>query len=277
MRRLLLCTDMDRTLIPNGKEPEQPGVRALFGRFVAQPGIALAYVTGRHQALVEEAIQRYQLPQPDFVVADVGATLYHVQQGVWRPNQAWQAQLDAVWQGMHAGQIHQLLEDWPGLRLQEPEKQARHKLSYYCGLEEDAPRLIEAIEQHLGAHHIQANLIWSEDVLQQVGLLDILPASASKRHGVMFLLQQLGYGLHETLFAGDSGNDLDVLLSPIPAVLVANADLSVVAAVEGVGAEQLYRAKGSHLQMNGNYAAGILEGVVHFYPEFKALIQALRE
>ena len=56
MNRLLLCTDLDRTLIPNGKQPESPGVRALFSRFVNRDEVKLAYVSGRHHALIEQAI-----------------------------------------------------------------------------------------------------------------------------------------------------------------------------------------------------------------------------
>ena len=29
---LLLCTDLDRTLLPNGEQPESPPARALFAR-----------------------------------------------------------------------------------------------------------------------------------------------------------------------------------------------------------------------------------------------------
>jgi hypothetical protein len=75
-----------------------------------------------------------------------------------------------------------------------------------------------------------------------------------------------------TLFAGDSGNDLDVLASALPAVLVANATDSVReqalkrACAQG-NARRLYLAKGGFAGMNGHYAAGILEGLAHFIPE----------
>ena len=57
----------------------------------------------------------------------------------------------------------------------------------------------------------------------------------------------------------------------LPAVLVANAqpqvrDLAVKLAREGGHAAQLYIAQGGFHGMNGNYAAGILEGVAHFHP-----------
>ncbi|MCG8427652.1 MAG: haloacid dehalogenase, partial [Chromatiales bacterium] len=76
----------------------------------------------------------------------------------------------------------------------------------------------------------------------------------------------------DTLFAGDSGNDLPALSSEIPAVLVANASPSVAteavdAAKEAGNQKSLYLAKGGLFGMNGNYSAGILEGLAHFHPE----------
>ena len=40
-RPLLLCTDLDRTLIPNGREPESPEARPWFRRLAAEPEVAL--------------------------------------------------------------------------------------------------------------------------------------------------------------------------------------------------------------------------------------------
>ena len=84
------------------------------------------------------------------------------------------------------------------------------------------------------------------------------------------------------LFAGDSGNDLPVLASEIPSVLVKNARPEVKRQAqeqaEATGQDgHLYLAHGGILGMNGNYAAGILEGVAHFHPEYAGwLSEALR-
>jgi hypothetical protein len=75
-----------------------------------------------------------------------------------------------------------------------------------------------------------------------------------------------------TVFAGDSGNDLPVLSSGLRAVLVANATDEVrdearqLSAARGTG-DTLYLAQGGFMGMNGNYSAGILEGVAHFLPQ----------
>jgi len=55
-------------------------------------------------------------------------------------------------------------------------------------------------------------------------------------------------------------------------VLVANAHPEVIREAETSSrlhktAEYLYIAKGDFLGMNGNYSAGILEGIAHYHPE----------
>jgi len=47
--RLLLCTDLDRTLLPNGSELESEQARKNFDQLIKHPQVTLVYVTGRHQ------------------------------------------------------------------------------------------------------------------------------------------------------------------------------------------------------------------------------------
>jgi len=276
MNKLLLCTDLDRTLIPNGNQPESSGVRALFSRFAHSDGVKLAYVSGRHRALIEQAVDEYQLPSPDFAIADVGSTIYRIHGKRWRQWQAWDEAIAGDWQGLSTMALHSLLSDIAHLQLQEEDKQNTHKLSYYLPLGHNHQPVISDIEAWLVAGNIRANLIWSVDELKQVGLLDILPASANKLHAIIFLMQHEGFDDKHTVFAGDSGNDLDVLLSPVQSVLVANADDEVRAAVKAAAPENLYVACGGFLNMNGNYSAGILEGIIHYRPELAALIEGLQ-
>ena len=272
MRRLLLCTDLDRTLLPNGPEPESTNARKNFSRLVQHPQVTLVYVTGRHQQLVEQAIKKYKLPQADYVIADVGSTIYEINDHNWHYQQRWESLIDDDWQGKSANELHRLLVDLKGLKLQEESKQNTHKLSYYLALNEDHQKIILAIESLLQQHSIKANLIWSVDQLANMGLLDVLPASAGKRQAIEFLMQQLRFDYSETVFAGDSGNDICVMSSQIQSVLVANAEEEVRdAAIKQAQANHqlnsLYLAQGDFMDMNGNYSAGILEGVAHYIPQ----------
>jgi hypothetical protein len=95
---------------------------------------------------------------------------------------------------------------------------------------------------------------------------------------VEFLMKQLGITAANTVFAGDSGNDMPILTSSVPSVLVANADPDIIeearsCSIEKGTSEFLYLAKGNFLGMNGNYSAGILEGLAHYHPETKGWIE----
>lgn len=277
MNKLLLCTDLDRTLIPNGSHPESPKARALFSHLVNSALVTLVYVSGRDLSLIQQAIEEYHLPLPDFAIADVGSTIYRrTNNTTWQRWAAWDEEINGDWQGLTTDDLHSLISDIDGLQRQEPQKQALHKLSYYVDLGHDHRSLITAIETRLKDKGLHANLIWSLDEIRNVGLLDILPQSANKLHAITFLMNQEGYAITDTVYSGDSGNDLDVLLSPMPSVLVANADDEVRAAVKGVSPDTLYVANGSLLNMNGCYSAGILEGIAHFRPELIPVLKGFQ-
>ncbi len=269
---ILICTDLDRTLLPNGRQPESPGARAAFSRLVAHPEVTLAYVSGRHRELIEDAIRDYELPLPDWIIGDVGTTIYQVRAGEWRYWQEWERDIGADWRGMTANDLRPLFTDLQALQLQEESKQNRYKLSYYLPLETDSSALQREMSRRLNLASIAASLIYSVDQATSTGLLDVLPALATKHHAVEFLMQHQGFDYSNTVFAGDSGNDLPVLVSPIHSVLVANADFEVAEQAKTQALQQgtlaaLYLAQGGFLGMNGNYSAGILEGVAHYHPD----------
>ena len=53
---ILLCSDMDRTVLPNGVQDESPRVRSVLRLLVERPEIQLAYVSGRDKRLIQKAI-----------------------------------------------------------------------------------------------------------------------------------------------------------------------------------------------------------------------------
>jgi sucrose-6-phosphatase len=267
MTPLLLCTDLDRTLIPNGAQDESPQARHRFASLAGHPDVTLAYVTGRHLALIQQAIHDFALPTPNFAIADVGATIYQVVGAEWQRWSVWDAHIAPDWGHASHADLRRLLRDIRMLTLQEPAKQAPHKLSFYAPAQTDARDVVAQIQTIFSSEDIRANLIWSIDEATQQGLLDILPAHANKRHAIEFLMAALGFNSERTVFAGDSGNDLDVLLSGIPSVLVANADADTKARATAAQNNTLYLARGNFLGMNGNYSAGTLEGIAHYHPD----------
>lgn len=281
MKSILLCSDLDRTLIPNGAEHESRHARPVFYHLGARPNIRLAYVTGRDKNLVKQAIADFGLPEPEFVIGDVGTTLYRVRGARWQLDAAWQSEIGRDWHGWAHDDITAMLADLPGtdLELQPPEKQNQYKISYYTDPAADSQVLGERISGLLADHDIPANLIWSRDDAQHRGLLDILPRRASKVHAIRFLMAAEKVPAEQTVFAGDSGNDLDALTSGLQAILVKNAAADVrQSAIESVTKDgrqdRLYLAKGDFLGLNGYYAAGVLEGLAHFFPETSDLLKS---
>jgi len=273
LSRLLLCTDLDRTLIPNGPQPESVQARGYLKLLISRPEVTLVFVSGRDRSLVEQAITTFQLPCPDYVIGDVGTSIYRVgPKQEWSPMGSWERQIAVDWGGKSATELKIMLNDIEALHPQESSKQNRFKLSFYVALEQDTVGLSTMIRQRMESAGIQARLIWSIDEIENIGLLDVLPLRASKLHAIENLMEQQGFDLDNTVFCGDSGNDMEVLISRVPAVLVANAHEDIrcraikLARRSGTD-KQLYIASGDFLNMNGNYGAGMLEGVVHYYPE----------
>ena len=271
-RRLLICTDLDRTLIANGPQPESAGAQAHFAMLAARPEVTLAYVSGRHRELVQAAIDDYELPLPDYAVCDVGTTIYRLESGRdWRRQQAWEADIARDWNGFGRADLERELTAVDGLRLQEASRQNACKLSYYLGAGFDRERLAPPIESRLESLGVSARLVWSVDDATGTGLLDVLPARASKYHAIQALMRDRRFGAAETVFCGDSGNDIEVLASSIPGVLVANSSAEVQSLATRLAraagnADRLYIARGGFRGLNGNYAGGMLEGIAHYYP-----------
>ena len=268
----MICSDLDRTLIPNGFQEESAHARPVFRRLAEHANIYLAYVSGRNRELICDAIEEFYLPMPDFAIGNVGTSLYRIVDGRWHLSKEWKDEIGKDWRGLDWQGLAEYFENIDELRLQEIEKQSRHKLSFYTDYHINPQHLREKIRNILAQKDVRANIIWSVDEISAIGLLDIIPAHANKLHAIRFLMQIEGFADDYTVFAGDSGNDMDVLTSGLRAILVKNARDEVrQEAVEALSAKhliyRLYLPEGNFWDMNGNYAAGVMEGLVHFIPE----------
>ena len=277
LQKILICSDLDRTIIPNGYQEESAHARPVFRQIAEHANIHLTYVTGRDKQLIIDAIEEFYLPLPDYAIGDVGTTFYRIINGNWQLSDEWSDEISQDWKGLNWEGLAGYFEDMQDVRLQEFEKQSRHKLSFYTDQDVNQPHLKEKIRLVLMQKGLRANIIWSVDEISSNGLLDIIPARANKLHAIQFLVKQEQFSEDNTVFAGDSRNDLDVLTSGLRAILVKNAtDVVRKEAVETLSAKhmmhRLYFPEGNYWGMNGNYAAGVLEGLVHFFPETKKLV-----
>jgi HAD superfamily hydrolase (TIGR01484 family) len=276
-QKILLGCDLDRTIIPNGIQKESPLARPLLRRLAEHPDIFLAYVSGRDKKLILDAIEEFYLPFPDYAIADVGTTLYRITNGNWQLSDDWSREIVQDWKRLDREELIELLEDIKKIQLQEPEKQQQYKMSYYTGRNINYQELVKNIHGRFAEQAVRVSIIWSVDEIGEIGLLDIIPARANKLHALRFLMQKEQFLEEHTVFAGDSGNDLDVLTSGLQAILVKNAAGDVRKQVldalsKKCMTNRLYLPRGNFLGMNGNYAAGVLEGLVHFIPATGTLI-----
>ena len=276
---MLLCTDLDRTVLPNGAQPESPGARPLFRKLARRPEVTLVYVSGRDRGLLRQAIKQFDIPEPDYAIGDVGTTIYDARGHDWTEWHDWRDAIAADWNGLAHDEIAGILDTVRALRMQEREKQNAFKISYYVDPGVVRDQLCAEVREKLLRYGVLASLIWSVDETVKLALMDVLPQSANKLHAVQFLMDRLDTSSDQVLFAGDSGNDLPVLTSGLQSVLVRNADEAVRAEAvresELAGTRHaLYLARGGFMDMNGNYAAGVLEGAAEFFPQVSEWLRA---
>ncbi len=275
--RILLCCDLDRTIIPNGDEPESPRARDVFRQLSGIDGVLLAYVSGRSRRLLEDAVERFDLPRPAYAIGDVGTSMFRNENGELRAISAWNDEISRDWPEDPQQDLAPLLSDLQDIELQPGDSQSRYKLSYYAPVDIEHRQLLVMVSDLIDKSGYRAELIWSIDELNSAGLLDIIPGRAGKYHAVKFLMQMLGIDRESTLFAGDSGNDLPVITSELKAVLVRNARAQVRnQALTELPAEYkstVYLAEGGFMGMNGNYSAGVVEGVAHFFPSLAQYLE----
>ncbi len=256
---LLLACDLDRTVLPNGPEPLSAGAMEAFKQFVEQPHIHLAYVSGRSLNLMQAALAEFNIPTPQTAVGDVGTSVFRLVGGQFTIDPGWSDLIAPDWQGQTGEQLHQLLGHLPDLRLQEASKQNTFKLSYYTPVQVKKDQLIDQVQAILQQHQINAAVIFSIDQIANTGLLDILPASATKHRAVDYLRVKLGLTTDQVVYAGDSGNDIEPLTAGYHAILVHNALPAVRQEVQSVAAAKQVQDRIYYAQEN--YVAGILEGL----------------
>jgi len=258
----LLASDLDGTLIPVTDAPEQEVALRNFTKEVGRSeGLRLAYVTGRHLELAESAIEEFELPVPDFLVCDVGTSLYEPDPGsggfVLDPVYA--EEMRSRIAGADAGDIRRRLGGTCGLVPQPPERQTDFKASFEFEPGE-RERLLAEIREHLDSDAV--SIVWSVDTAGGRGLLDLLPAGAGKDTALHHLHDRLKLTADRLFFAGDSGNDRAAMLSGYRVTVVANAPPELKAVLRSEARERdildhLYFAESPA-------AAGVMEGARHW-------------
>ena len=258
----VLATDLDGTLIPLLDEPQNEVDLIRLTELIRQQSVTLVYVTGRHLALTLDAMEQHRLPLPDWLIADVGTSMFRRNsESEFILMSDYLSHLQEMQPVTALADLREKITMVPGVRLQEPEKQGAFKLSLYV----DATRLVALqarIEANLESMSAVWRVIFRVDPFTGNGLIDLLPAGVSKAYALDWWIRNHHTDTQHMVFAGDSGNDLAVLTAGYRAIIVGNADPSVVSI-----AKKTHRQNGWNDRLyvaTQRATSGVLEGCLWF-------------
>jgi glucosylglycerol-phosphate synthase len=232
---LILATDLDGTFLGGGES----GRKRLYGLLREASGAMVIFVTGRGVQSIRPLLDDPSIPDPHYIIADVGATV--VDGRTLEPVHAIQDPIDDRWPG--ADRVREALRGFPTLVYQEvPQERRCSYLVRNGGVPEG---LRDIVEQDLGC-----DLLLSADTY-----LDVLPSGVSKGSTLLALLDDAGLDRERVVVAGDTLNDLSLFECDLKGIVVGGAESELCARVRSAGSNAyLADAQGG---------AGILEGLRH--------------
>lgn len=273
----ILASDLDGTLIPLDGNTQNVDDLAKIREHLALAEIELLFVTGRHLASILAVMERAQLPQPAWIIGDVGTSIYRYAPSLATPHNStpslpqtpasyprveqYAEHLQSILGEFHVEELARQLRPIAGLRPQEAEKQSQFKLSYYVdhGVIAD---VASRVAQHLADSSAPYNMVASRDPFSGDGLIDLLPERVTKAYAIKWWAEHNAIDRRAILYAGDSGNDAAVFAAGYRSIIVANADAAVLAAAQvahaGAGwTDRLYAAPAPA-------TSGVLAGLQHY-------------
>ncbi len=280
----VLATDLDGTLIPLEGHPQHALDLRIIEAELARRHMTLMFVTGRHLSSILTAIDTAQLPLADWIVGDVGTSIYRRsakanETGVakierpdgkrvqYEPLAEYATHLQQLVGEFTVARLAESLEELRAdksletLRLQESAKQGPFKLSYYID-DEQLQAAQVAITQRVDELQAPYTLIVSRDPFNGDGLVDLLPKDVSKAHAITWWAEQQRIERDEIIYAGDSGNDSAVFAAGFRSIIVGNAASDVVQRAQSAHAaaawtDRIYAA-------SAQATSGVLAGLQHF-------------
>lgn len=255
----ILATDLDRTLLPNGKEKYDKKTYTTFPEILKKNNISLVYVSGRRETQIKQAIKKYSIPKPEFVISMVGTKIHEYKRGKFVEVTAWQDELAKQWKNVNPNTILEVLKDIPEIWPQGKASSNLFKQSYYANVKTKRSAIKQKITRRLTKKNISFSFTYSIDAARNIAQIDIMPPRANKNEALKFLLKVLKIKKTDVMTSGDTGNDLAMLLGGYKSTLVGNAKDVVKKEYQQLAKEKRLRKK--IFVANENYAAGILEGL----------------
>jgi HAD superfamily hydrolase (TIGR01484 family) len=230
---LTLATDLDGTFI-GGSELDRQRLYGLIES--SRKSIRLLFVTGRSLQSVQPLFRQFNLPVPDGLICDVGTSV-HLPDGRWLCDSL-QEEIAASWGDGHE-KIASLLATIEGLEQQT--LTGPFRLSYFFS-ELATAEAAKAIVESFGF----------DGLISDNKYFDVLPRGINKGSTLQRVINYLKIERHTVLVAGDTFNDLSMLISGLPAVVVGGSEPGLREAIGD--RESVYHAK-------DHGAGGILEAL----------------
>jgi sucrose-6F-phosphate phosphohydrolase len=261
----ILATDLDRTLLPNGSWPADPGAIDLFNKLTDEHDLLVVYVTGRNLALSEAAIDEYAIRHPHVLIGDVGTSIRQYNSSGWTPDSGWDARVRRTSPKWDAETIRAAVTGIEGLVEQERVHCGPFKQSYYVD-HHNRESVLKSVDERVKGKFDEI-IIYSFDSQSGDGLLDLLPQSATKQTALEYIAEEYNISKQDVVFCGDSGNDIQPLTAGFCGVMVRNADDQLLADVQAAVKEnpdlKIYHARGFDA-LSGYYTSGVIEGAYHY-------------
>lgn len=235
---MLLATDLDGTFLGGSQKDKL----TLYRMIRDHNDIHLLFVTGRGIESVMPLLNDAIIPNPDYVICDVGATVLNGR--TLEPIQPIQSQIEKKWPGQLT--LRKKLKSIKGLTFQEIPQQRR--CSFFYNHETD----IEQVKRIAAEYQC--------DILLSAGqYLDILPQGVNKGSSLVQLVKLLNIPEQQILVAGDTFNDFSLFQTGYKGVVVKGAEAALIEETKNL--PQVFLASKAG-------AGGILESLQYF-PEFR--------
>lgn len=235
---LLLATDLDGTFLAGQSVYKQQLYRVMR----EHKDVLLVFVTGRGLETVIPLLNDPVIPNPHYIICDVGATI--VNGLTLEPVQPLQSAIEEKWPGPL--NIYNKLQHVTGLVRQEVPQMRR--CSFFYDSDTD-----------LGEVYSVADEIGCDVLLSAEKFIDILPPGINKGFSLQQLIHLLKIAPEDILVAGDTLNDLSLFQTGFKGVVVGGAEQKLLVATKDMGNVHQAIKPG---------CGGILEAIDHF-PAFK--------
>ena len=223
----VLASDLDGTLIPLANELQNGEDLRILSQLLRAHDVTLIFVTGRSLTSIQNAIEEHCLPEPDWILSDVGTSIHRLEEsGRFVAVDEYTEFLKEIIAPSQLESLRERFSGIDGLTLQEELKQGPFKLSFYAE-HSRVESLVETMREDVQRSSIPCSVVHSTDTITGRGYIDLLPRDVSKSSALQWWADHTGQNLAELLFAGDSANDLPVFLAGHPTIIVGNADPAI--------------------------------------------------